>query len=162
MNKIIGGIIAGTVVLVLGTVLLASKMSNAAEVSAADGVKTEIGETSYDWGEIGINGGNVEKDFVIKNSGDETLKIFNVATSCMCTSAQFVGEKSSPIFGMHTKSSYVEEIAPGEEGTLRVTFDPAYHGPSGVGPITRQVEMMTNDPEMPKIDLTLTAVVRGN
>jgi hypothetical protein len=104
--------------------------------------------------------GIVTKEFEIKNTGNQTLKLFNVSTSCMCTTAKFEG--SPEIFGMHTKSNSVKEVAPHQSTKLQVIFDPAFHGPSGIGPITRQVSVQTNDPDHTELDFTLTAMVSNN
>lgn len=119
--------------------------------------------TSHDWGEIGIDNGNVSQTFQINNKGEETLILSNIATSCMCTTAQLQkGEDQSPLFGMHTESSYIMELQPGESASINVTFDPAFHGPSGVGPITRLITVKTNDKTQPELTFTLTAMVRSN
>ena len=46
----------------------------------------------------------------------------------------------------------------GEEVSVEVTFDPAAHGPSGVGPIERQVVISTGANQQP-ISLQFKAVV---
>jgi hypothetical protein len=64
----------------------------------------------------------------------------------MCTTAQLkTASKSSIKFKMHEKSSSIFEVEPGETAELIVEFDPAFHGPSGVGQITRTINMSTND-----------------
>jgi hypothetical protein len=158
-NKMVAGVVLGVLVLLGGTVFLATKVTTSAEVQMAKGAKAELSEKAWEWGEIGITDGKVEKEFEIKNIGTESLKIYNIATSCMCTTVQFVDDDSH-IFGMHTKSGYVKEVLAGENTKVRVVFDPLFHGPDGVGPISRQVTMMTNDPGNGQISLMLTATVR--
>lgn len=134
-----------------------SGMSSEAGVDA----KAQVMESTYDWGEISIDGGKVEKVFDIKSEGAGTLRLHNVSTSCMCTTAQLLlGNKKSPEFGMHTKSSYKLEVPPGETAQLKVVFDPAFHGPSGIGPVTRQIEVQTNGANQQKLSFVLTAMVR--
>lgn len=129
------------------------------EVEKSDQAKAEVGEANYDWGEIKINGGNVEKVFLIKNTGVSLLKLSGVSTSCMCTTAQvIINGKGSPFFGMHQKSSWVGEVPAGKEAELKIVFDPAFHGPSGVGAMTRQIEVETNDINNPKLEF----VLKGN
>ena len=159
-NKIIIAISAITLVLLIGTVLLASKMSNSAKVSANNGATAEVNNTSYDWGTIGINNGKVEAWFEIKSVGSKTLKLFNSTTSCACTSAQvFVDDKTSPLIGMHTKSTYVSEVPPGKTAKVKVIYDPLFHGPNGIGSIDRQVTLETNDPQRPSIIFFVKAQV---
>jgi hypothetical protein len=158
-KKIVVGIVLGILSLLGGTIFLATKVSSSAEVEMARGAKVELNETAWEWGEIGINDGKVEKEFEIKNTGSEVLKIYNIATSCMCTSAMFTDD-TSHVFGMHTKSGYVKEVPAGESTKIKVVFDPLFHGPDGVGPIGRQVTMMTNDADNGSLSFMLTATVR--
>lgn len=130
------------------------------EVPKSDQAKAEVAEANHDWGEIKINGGKVEKIFMIKNSGSSALKLSEVSTSCMCTTAQvIIGGKGSPLFGMHQKSSWVGEIPAGEEAELKIVFDPAFHGPSGIGAMTRQITVATNDKANPKLEFLLKGIV---
>ena len=129
------------------------------EVEKSDQAKVEVTEKTYDWGEIKINGGNVQKVFLIKNTGVGILKLSGVSTSCMCTTAQVIIDgKGSPFFAMHQKSSWVGEIPVGKEAELKIVFDPAFHGPSGIGAMTRQIEIETNDMDNPKLEF----VLKGN
>lgn len=148
-------------VVIIGAVVLSlpDQGSNSNLTPTAD-AKVEVSEINHDWGEIGIDDGNVEKVFEIKNDGTKPLALYNVYTSCMCTTAQLIlDDQDSPLFGMHDKSSYVMEVPPGKSAKLKVVFDPAYHGPSGVGPITREVIVKTNASESPEINFVLTANV---
>ena len=107
-----------------------------------------------------MDAGLATKTFEITNDGTETLQLYEVATSCTCTTAQLISESGrSPLYSMHTKSKYVHEIAPGETAQLEVVFNPAFHGPSGVGPITRQVTMQTNNPQEPILSFEVAADV---
>jgi len=122
--------------------------------------KVAVAATNYDWGTIGINNGKVEAVFAIKNEGTQPLRLFNISTSCMCTTAQLtLGDKSSPLFGMHANSGYVLEVPPAQAAQLKVVFDPALHGPSGTGTINRQVKVQTNDANQPELNFMLTATV---
>ncbi len=123
-------------------------------------VKVSTEATSYDWGQININDGYVEKVFEILNDGTEALKLYNATTSCACTKAQLIyQETESPLFSMHSKSDFVLSVPPGEKAQLRVTFDPAAHGPSGLGPVSRKVIVQTNDQNQPELNFILTAEV---
>jgi len=163
-KKLLISLISVTVgILIVGIFILTmpdQKTGNSI-VATAD-AKVEVTEFTHDWGEIGINDGNVNREFSIKNGGSEPLSLYNVVTSCMCTTAKLsLDDDKSPEFGMHTKSSFVLEIPPQETARLKVVFDPAFHGPSGVGPISRQVKVVTNDPGNPELDFSLTAVVKS-
>jgi len=160
-KKIIGVIFGATLLFLIGGIYFISGQDNSAQVQEDKNVKAYISETTFDWGEIGINNGKAEKTFDIKNEGTGMLKLSNISTSCMCTTAQLILDgKASPAFGMHQKSSYVMEVPPQKTAKLKVVFDPLYHGPDGVGAITRQIKVETNDPGNPELDFMLTATVR--
>ena len=91
------------------------------------------------------------------------LKLYNVKTSCMCNTAQLkTPDVTSKKFKMHEASTDVIEVKPGEAAELIVEFDPAFHGPSGVGPINRTITMDTNDVNNPTLSFNLTANVVKN
>lgn len=151
-KKIILGVILLTISLLAGGLILVMNAAKGVSVEAAAGAKATIEKDTVDWGEIKMDDGLAIANFEIKNSGSETLKLFSGTTSCACTKAKVVtGERSSAYFGMHSKSKEVIEVEPGGSAQLVAEFDPAYHGPSGVGPINRQVTMSTNDPDKPEI-----------
>lgn len=159
-SKII--IIIGLITLTLlgGVVFLASRLSNSAKVEASADAAALVESTSYDWGNIGINNGKVDAVFEIKSTGKQDLKLFNGSTSCACTSAVItVGDKSSPLIGMHTQSDYVATVPQGKTALLKVTFDPLFHGPNGFGPINREATLSTNDPNHPQLKFFLNANV---
>ena len=159
-NFFIGVGLASVIAIFVGF-YFASNTGNSAQVKADPEAQAVASATSFDWGEIGLNDGNVEKVFEIKNNGTQPLSLSNVSTSCMCTTAQLsLGDETSPLFGMHTKADYSLKVPPERSAKLKVVFDPAFHGPSGVGPIIRQVMVSTNDPVSRELTFMLTAVVR--
>ena len=146
------------VVLAGGIFLLGNSSSQIAQ--SANAKAYTIDPTSFDWGNIPMNNGNVTKTFTVKNDGTDTLKIFNVKTSCHCTVARVsIDGKESQNFGMSGVSSWTGEVAAGKDAKIIVEFDPAYHGPQGVGPVTRFVSIDTNDKGNSKITFTLTGTV---
>lgn len=62
--------------------------------------------TVYDFGKINTKDGAVSCNFEVTNIGTENLNIFAVLTSCGCTSVKW------------TRT----DIAPGEKGTIDVTY----------------------------------------
>ena len=158
---IIGAVVVSSVT-ILGVILgLDSKNASPPLNSSEGNASVEVvGEQSHNWGDIDIMGGKVEKTFEIKNSGDGDLEIANIVTSCMCTEAQVeILEEKSPVFGMHTRSSWKGVIKSGEVAKIRVVFDPLFHGPEAVGPITRIVAIDTNDKNNKKLELRLSGNV---
>ncbi len=160
-KKIIIGVVLFTVLLLVGgIVLLSGGGSTSATITASQNAKAAVDQKTFDWGQINMKGGNVSKTFTIKNTGTDTLKLTNIKTSCHCTKAQIkIGQDSSPYFGMSSISSWIGEVPPGQEAQLEVIFDPAYHGPQGVGPITRLVAVETNDQSNSRIEFSLTGTV---
>lgn len=149
-----------TVLITAGGVALLSGSSTSVTISTSQNAKVTVDNLTYDWGEIDYNGGNVTKTFVIKNTGTDILKLTKAKTSCHCTKAQItIDSAKSPYFGMNSVSSWVGEVPPGNEAQLNIVFDPAYHGPNGVGPITRYISVDTNDPNNSTLEFTLTANV---
>lgn len=77
----------------------------------------------------------VTHDFVVKNTGDESLQITDVKTTCGCTVAK----------------PEVNTLAPGEETKIGVTFN--LKGKQGVQ--NKKITVLTNDPETPQYYLEL-------
>lgn len=109
-------------------------------------------ENNYDFGSISMANGKVKKVFTFKNNTSETVAVKKLYTSCMCTQATLVksGETFGP-FGMPAHGFIPEinkNINPGQEAQIEVVFDPAAHGPAGVGPIERQATLETSDGQL--------------
>lgn len=156
-----------TLAILFGGIVLISKstsifsVQSSPKISLSEKARAETQDpTSFDWGIIPMKGGYAVKTFAIKNIGTDTLKFYNIKTSCHCTKARMtIDGKDSPDFGMSDTSDWVGELAPGKIAKLTAIFDPAFHGPQGVGPINRFVSVETNDKGTPKITFTLTGTV---
>ena len=158
-KKIIIILIFATILIVFGGILVLSKPS-VTNIKASSDVKIITQNNSYDWGEIKYTGPKATKSFKIKNSGTDILKLYNIKTSCACTSAQITTEQDlSPLFSMHSSSSWTGEVLPGKEAELMVVFDQQFHGPSGVGTIERIITIQTNDVSQPKLEFNLKGKV---
>ncbi len=124
----------------------------------------EANPQNYDLGEILYSKGIVTKDYEIKNTTDKTIRLKKVATSCMCTKAKVkIGDKETRFFGMEAHGNINPvldgyEIKPGETAVVTMQFDPTAHGPQGVGPIDRQINLTFSDPVGIKI-LTFKGIV---
>lgn len=123
----------------------------------------KTGSLSHDFGTISMSDGLVKHNFTIENKGAGDLRISNIKTSCMCTTAVLENEgKRSPVFSMHGNPTvWSQKLKPGQAANLEVTFDPNAHGPNATGPITRTVTMYSNDGgrESVKTNFTFTANV---
>lgn len=163
LDPVVIGTTLFSAVLLFGTIYLGIKNNTSANVQIDSQVSLVTSDTNFDWGTIDIDGGMAVKNFDIKNEGTSVLKLYNVKTSCTCTSAQLKSSnRQSPKFKMHDQSSYVMEVNPGETAQLIVEFDPLFHGPNGVGQISRTISMNTNDPNHPELSFNLTANVIKN
>jgi len=159
-------IIAGSILVVGIAALVIIGVKNSGSSSNSDysaGIISVI-ENEFDFGEISMSNGVVKHNFVLKNEGEESLKIGKIYTSCMCTTAFLTdssGETTGP-FGMsgHGVLKYANvEVSPGKEITIEANFDPAAHGPSGVGLAERSVYFETNSSKSPKGELKFKATV---
>lgn len=160
-KKLIIGFIALTLLILGGGVFVLSSIGTTpAKITASQNAKALVDQKTYDWGNIPYSGGNVTKTFAIKNSGTDILQLSGIKTSCTCTKAQVsIDGKTSPYFSMHSTSSWIGEVPPGREAQLTVIFDPAFHGPTGVGPIERLISVRTNDAGNPNLEFSLKGVV---
>ena len=159
-DKFIVGIVVITVLILAAAVFFGTRMGATTQVSADTQVAMSVDSNRYDWGTIDINAGVVSKIFSIQNTSNSVLKLYAVTTSCMCTTAQLKSSAStSKKYGMHEKSSDVFVVKPGGSAELIVEFDPAFHGPSGTGPISRTITMNTNYAKNPTLSFNLTANV---
>ena len=109
--------------------------------------------------------GDVSYRFKLKNEGDEAVAVKKVYTSCMCTIANILDafEKKLGVFGMPghggASSNANIEIKAGESIIVEAVFNPAAHGPSGVGLAQRSIYLETNSKKSPKVELNFTATV---
>ncbi len=103
----------------------------------------------FDFGTVSMAAGRVGHDFVLVNNSDSDITISRTETSCMCTEAVLIlsgGKEVGPFSmpGHGFSPSISETVKSGEKLTVRVIFDPAAHGPSGIGPTERAI-MLTTD-----------------
>ena len=121
-------------------------------------------ENTFDFKTISMEDGEVSHMFEVKNDGAETVTIEKVYTSCMCTGAYVTdsSDKTYGKFGMpgHGGPSATNiEVGPGDSVRVEAIFDPAAHGPSGVGLANRSIYIETNSQTSPKLELSFQAMV---
>lgn len=119
---------------------------------------------NHEFGTINMYDGDVTHTFTLSNESNEAIVLGEVYTSCMCTTAQAIYSdgSTSAIAGMrgHGSPTYLNKtIEAGESLDIEAVFDPAAHGPSGVGPIHRSIFIKTNSTTQPQIELTFDANV---
>lgn len=102
-------------------------------------------EANFDFGTVSMAAGKVEHRFWFRNDSTAPVLVKRVYTSCMCTTAKLV--KSTRIIGTYGMPGHGvlpdvdESFAPGEAAYLDVVFDPAAHGPAGLGRTERVVSV---------------------
>lgn len=166
MNKntlyaILGG--AAAIIILVVVIWVAEPQGNSTgnqTANAGDAVKVSkisAKEKSFDFGSVSMAAGKVSHIFKIKNSSADSVNIEKLYTSCMCTSAtlEIGGDKTGP-FGM-AGHGFIPKInkalTAGEEANIEVVFDPAAHGPAGVGTIKRSI-FVENDGEMVELQIS--------
>jgi uncharacterized cupredoxin-like copper-binding protein len=96
--------------------------------------KVQTSEEKYNFGTV-TEGENVEHTFTVTNAGKSKLYIRKTKTTCGCT----VGKPEK------------DELEPGESTAIKATF--RTHGKAGGQ--SRPIDIITNDPEHPKVTVTL-------
>ncbi len=78
-------------------------------------------------------------EFVIKNTGDDVLRIHTAKSQCGCAVTEFT-----------------PEVAPGAEGKIAVRLDASLTG----GATALPIDVVSNDPDSPLLQLTIKAEIR--
>jgi hypothetical protein len=119
----------------------------------------------YDFGRVPLAGGDVTTRYVVTNVTDGPVRLRDIYTSCNCTTATLRfgdGTVAGP-FGMpghELPVSYDRVVQPGESFQVQVRFNPAAHGPRGVGHVTRSIVMKPVGG--PALEFVFTATVVGS
>lgn len=158
--------VAVIIIILGGLVWIARPNANAnngaAVSTSANGMLAVEESNNYDFGSISMKAGNVTHQFKIRNTGTEGITINKMYTSCMCTTAKlFIGNKQFGPYGMPGHGAIPtigQTVNPNEEAMVEVVFDPAAHGPAGVGRIVRNITI-ENSAGHP-VELTFSAVVK--
>lgn len=123
--------------------LIALSLVLAAHPLAAEARKAalRIEAPVHDFGSV-VQGTKVEHDFVIRNAGNEDLKIESVVASCGCTAT----------------TASQESIRPGEEAKISVAFDTTGFS----GEKIKTVRLVTTDMDKPSAILTMKGSILPN
>lgn len=159
--------ILSAILIIIGLVYISNSFSGSGDDTSTNADSRSGGvltfeKTAFDFGTISMAAGKVLHTYKIKNVSAQPVIISKIYTSCMCTTASIIkgSEKKGP-FGMpgHMAIPTInEEVKPGEEVSVEGIFDPAAHGPAGVGPIERTITLENNAGKA--IELTFTAMVK--
>lgn len=164
-------IILAILVVAVGFVILFAKrpipalLGNESDIqndAASNGGILSAIDSFYDFGTISMSDGKVSRMFKITNSAGTPVQIKKIYTSCMCTTATLITkEGAAGPFGMpgHASIPTISQIIPpNEEASIEAIFDPAAHGPEGVGRVRRTVYIETDTQKEP-LELTFEATV---
>lgn len=114
-----------------------------AAVIPGSGTALTSREPSFNFGTVSMASGKVTHRYRIANDSADPIVIRKLYTSCMCTTASLLkGVQEFGPFGMpgHSPIPAINQtLAPRESAYVDVVFDPAAHGPAGIGPIERVV-----------------------
>lgn len=103
----------------------------------------EAPERAYDLGLIGPQD-VVEREFIIRNTGDAPLSISHAYTTCGCTRAEI--------------SASV--IPPGKASLVKIIFDAGFHDTAGQT-VRRGLIIENNDPDQSQLEIWVQASVRS-
>ena len=161
--------IAIIIVLTIGIIGMAIFISGSspsaikATISKTEGAKIYVDHSYRKVGDIGYSNGILYHRFPVKNEGNKDLEIANMTTSCMCTEVFLKKDgQEGPKFGMKgmtAPSAWKGVLKPGQSAEIIAAFDPAYHGPQGIGEVSRIRSLETNDPDLPYIELSFEGTV---
>ena len=156
------GIVAVTVAFLAGLIYLSAVNKPAPSAAASGTSSLTASTTSYDFGMVSMANGKVSTTFNVSNTTNQPIVVSRFFSSCMCTSASArIGDRNYGPFGMQGHGGPIPfinaTVQPGETIPLQVTFDPAAHGPAGVGRIVRNV--FVESPNGDRLTLTISATV---
>lgn len=122
------------------------KLESSDPKSAAQGVsvthkgrgRLTVKDPTWDFGYV-AQGARVTHEYLLENSGDDTLFIEQVKPTCGCTSAPLSKDK----------------LAPGERVPVEVTFSTGKFS----GPVRKHVTVLSSDAQQPNTSLEFSAVV---
>lgn len=128
-----------------------SGSKSVANIASVGITETAFGGTipQFDFGTVSMAAGKVAHDFVLTNNSGSDIAISRAETSCMCTEATLSfpdGKEIGPVgmAGMGFTPTINETLKSGDKLRIRAIFDPAAHGPAGIGPAERAI-MLTTD-----------------
>ncbi len=161
-TKFIIGVSVVTVAIIVGAIVLFSNQKPAPKREELGSASMTIDKKSEDFGSMKVSDER-RAAFTITNTGDSILRIWKVATSCDCTAATVkIGDTETPEFSMagmmsSERANWLGEVPAGKNAVLTVIYRPSVMPVNG--PITRQVNFSTNDPNNPDVQVSISANV---
>ncbi len=164
MNKNMVATIALIALAIVGLMWWGSANDMPAHSQPAVNMKSALSalQKTFDFGVISMKNGNVDHVFKIANPTDKDVLIERLSTSCMCTTAYIIegasrtGPFGMPGMGYGSKASKL--FRAGGTMDIDVVFDPNAHGPAGIGPMERTIDL--TDANGGVLQLQIKALVR--
>jgi hypothetical protein len=125
----------------LAAALLLAPACRAAPDPPAQAARLAAEPERFDFGDV-LPSRSLTKEFTLRNVGSAPLVIEKLASSCACTA--FLLEESG------------RRLAPGRSAPLRVTL----RTPEREGPLLETVQVSSNDPDRPLVELEIAANVK--
>jgi hypothetical protein len=138
MTSKLSVITAITLTAALSMPVFAQQAATPAASEAARGARVTLVDPLKDFGTV-PKGTKLDWAFTIRNSGDTDLQILSVQPTCGCTVAE-----------------YDKVIKPGQTGRIVAHVDTA----AFAGPISKAVNIQTNDANTPNAQVTINAIVK--
>ena len=124
---------------ILLAILICASAGSQVKPEARHAAKLAVLEgTQFDFGKI-YRGSVMERTLTLKNAGTDTLVMGNIGVSCGCTGAMVTADR----------------IAPGESGSVRITFN----SKNFVGPVHKTVTLNSNGDSLGYTIIEFTATV---
>lgn len=121
-----------------------------------------IDNTTADLGSMNVVDEKSATFTITNTSSSETLRIWNITTSCNCTFATItIDGTTTGEFSMHGAGSlknWIGEILPGKQARLTAIYRPKIMPVTGS--ITRQINFSTNDPKNQDMQVSISANVQ--
>ena len=160
-TKIIIGAIVASVAIIVGAVFLLGNDKTPKREALGTAAMT-IDKTFEDFGDMKVDEEKTAT-FIITNTSDAVLRIWNVSTSCDCTFASVVigsvasGEFNMPAHMIASLKNWIGEVPAKQTATLNVTYKPKIMPVTGI--VTRQTRFATNDPKNAEVEVSVKANV---
>lgn len=161
-TKIIVGAILASALIIVGAVFVLGKDSSPKREQLGQS-SMSIDKKEADLGTLKVTDEGSATFTVTNTSTSSVLRIWGVATSCDCTFANVTigGTKTGEFnMSMHMNSTlknWIGEVPSGQVATLEVIYRPEVMPVSG--PVTRQVNFSTNDPNNANVEISVKANV---
>lgn len=161
-TKIIIGAVVGSLILIVGAIVMFSNQKPAPKREELGTASMTIDKKTEDFGSMKVSDER-KAVFTITNTGNSILRIWKVATSCDCTAATVkIGDTETPEFSMTgmmgtDRANWLGEVPVGGKAILTVIYRPSIMPVQG--PITRQVTFSTNDPKNQDMEVGIAANV---